>query len=421
MISHYETHLESARGLYRQRLNWLQMDRIDMPSILQLEYRLRVHLHVLAHAIETAEAEPQAAPDTFVYLAARLSCNDVTQQTQAAELASQWLGEDSARAQGARDALLLFPLPVVQEVLSKAYRGNEVLRAVLIYILAQQGARLPQGLINQAELQQRDPLLQAQILYYAANHATSGLDLFSPYYQPLLSHAETVPEHGVLVAALWGGLVRGDQAAAVALRRAIEREGDDMQRLDLLRLAALTGDEEYLLIFELLVEHAPHLAFHLLALQGRHESAEIILQGLSHPRTANDAELAWWWVSGQTLPKKPRLSVIGKDRQVEEIEDVGLVPDAQSAQQWWSKQKKDNARRYLLGQALSQQVIQTILMQYAGMISHDLIDLLSLQCRQPVSLGTHGWHDARLRILHAWTGGEVQKGLASLPAEAQRA
>ena len=421
MISHYETHLEAACGLYRQRLNWMQMDRIDMQSILNLEYRLRVHLHVLASQVNTVEAEPEMAPDTFVYLASRLSSRDAAQKTHASDLACQWLGEDSARAQGARDALLLFPHPVVQEALSKAYRQDVALRAILIYILAQHGARLPKGLINQAELQERDPLLQAQILYYAANQPTSGLDLFAHYYQPLLSHSETLPEHSVIVAALWGGLVRGDQSAAIALRRAIEREPDDMQRLDLLRLAALTGEADYLPIFESLTAHAPHIAYHFLALQGRHESLELILQGLCHPRTASDAELAWWWVSGQTLPKKPRLSVVGEDSQSDELEEnVGLVPDSQPAQQWWARQKKDQELRCLQGQAVSVGLIQATLRQYAGMISHDLIDLLAIERGQQLLVGTHTWHDARVRELNTITQ-TMPKQNAAMPAEAQRA
>ena len=421
MISYYETHMNAACSLYRQRLNWLQMERVDMQSMLHLEYRLRVHLHVLAHELDASEAEPETAPDTFVYLASRLSCGDATQQTQAAERACDWLGEDSARAQGARDALLLFPQPVVNESMSKAYRGNEALRAILIYILAQQGARLPQGLVNQAELQQRDPMLQAQIIYYAANQATADLEQFRPYYQPLLNYDDTLPEHAVMVAALWGGLVRGDDLAAIALRRAIERESNDMQRLDLIRLAALSGEAEYFPIFESLSQHVPQIAYHFMALYGRPDGIEIILQGLSHPRTAQHAELAWWWVSGQTLPKKPRLSVVGEESLAEDLEDnVGFVPDAQPAQQWWVKQKKDLSLRYLQGQPLNSAGIQTTLKQYTGMLSHDLIDLLAIQRQQPVLIGTHTWHDSRVRKLQTMAQKNSKPGTA-LPAEAQRA
>jgi hypothetical protein len=220
---------------------------------------------------------------------------------------------------------------------------------------------------------------------------------------------------------LWGGLVRGDDAAVIALRRAIEREPNDMQRLDLLRLAALTGDAEYFPIFESLTQHVPQLAYHFLGLYGRPDGVEMILQGLSHPRTALHAELAWWWVSGQTLPKKPRLSVVGEESLDEDLEDnVGFVPDALPAQQWWIKQKKDSALRYLQGQPLNRARIQATLKQYAGMISHDLIDLLAMQNQQALLIGTHTWHDARVRKLQALTDTDP-KQTAVLATEAQRA
>ena len=420
MISYYETHLNAARNLYRQRLNWLQMERVDMQSMMHLEYRLRVHLHVLAYELTPDESEPESAPDTFVYLACRLGNSDTEQQTRAAEQACNWLVEDSARAHGARDALLLFPHPPVQEAMSKAYRQHDNLRALLIYILAQQGARLPKGLVNQAELQQRDPLLQAQILNYAAYQGATSLEQFSAYYQPLLEHVEDIPAHPVLVAAIWGGMLRRDPSAPVALRRAIEREANDMDRLDFLRLAALSGDAEYFPIFETLTQYVPQIAFHFLALLGHPESMAIILQGVAHPRTAQYAELAWWWVSGQSLPKKPRLSVVGEDNPEEDLDDdVGFVPDAQYAQQWWNRTKKDSAQRYLQGQPLNNVRIQYLLKQYTGIVSHDLIDLLALQSQQPMLIGTHTWHDLRVRKLQVIN--ESTPSPSAKPVEAQRA
>jgi hypothetical protein len=388
--------------MYRQRLNWMQLERLDMQSMLYLEYRLRVHLHVLAHEVYRSEAEPQIAPDTFVYLASRLSSFDSKRQLEASALACEWLLENSARAQGARDALLLFPHPVVHEALSSAYHQNDGLRALLIYILAQHEVHLTRDLIDQAQLQGQDPQLQAQILYYAATQGVYGVEHFRAYYRPLLKHADNLPAHAVVVAALWGGLIRGDEVAAIALRCAIEREPDDMQRLDLLRLAALTGESAYLPIFVSLLQQAPQLAYHFLALNGKQYAVELILQGLGHPRTAKHAEHAWWWVSGQTLQKIPRLSVVGEDNLAEELEDnVGFVPDVQSAHQWWSKQKKDPGMRYLQGQQLSRQRILNTLLQSAGMISHDLIDLLAMHSKEPLIIGIHTWHDSRMRKIQS--------------------
>lgn len=421
MISYHENHFIAAQSLYRQRLSWLQMGRVDMQSMMLLEYRLRVNLHVLAHIQISGESEPEAAPDTFVYLASRLCSNDSNRQQQAAAQACHWLAEDTARAHGARDALLLFPHPLVWEAISKAYRQHDNLRALLIYILAQQGAELPQELFNLAELrQQRDPSLLAQILNYAAYQPGVSLEQFNAYYQPLLDQAEAVSAHPVLVAALWGGMLRRDPVVPIALRRAIERETNDMQRLDLLRLGALSGNAGYFPIFEILTQHIPQIAYHFLAMLGHPESMAIILQGLNHPRTAQYAELAWWWVSGQSLPKKPRLSVVGIENLEEDLdESVGFVPDAKYAQQWWNRTRKDSKRRYLQGQPLNNIRIQYLLKQNAGIVSHDLIDLLALQSQQPMLIGTHTWHDMRIRKLQAIN--ETTPTPTDRPIEAQHA
>ena len=398
-IDYTGTHLNSAAALYRQRMGWLQTDCIDMQSMLDLEYRLRVHLHVLSRCVDENDQEPELAADTFIYLAARFSRRDAEIEKKAAELACEWLLEDGPRAHGSRDALLLFPSPTVYELMQKTYGEVESLRPVLIYILSQQGARLPKGLTHQAELQNQDPFLQAQTLYYAANDVNSDISMFKNYYEPLVASLETGEvEHGTLVAAIWGGLVRNDQDASIALQRAIERESDEVQRFDFFRFAALTGKHEYFPILQQVVDKAPEVGFHFLALHGQTCSVEIILEGLTHPRTASFAETAWWWVSGQTLPKKPRLSVVGEDNEDAELEEeVGYVPDAQEAERWWSKRTHDQAIRWLQGKPFTVSALQTLLQEQTGLISNDLFDLHALLTNTPVQLGNYTWHDNRLR------------------------
>ena len=63
-------------------------DRIDMQSMIDMEYRLRVHIHVLSKCISEDDAEPGDAPDTFLYLAARLSSNNDEEINRAAKLAN---------------------------------------------------------------------------------------------------------------------------------------------------------------------------------------------------------------------------------------------------------------------------------------------------------------------------------------------
>lgn len=393
------THLESAAALYRQRMGWLQADRISMPSMLDLEYRLRVHLHVLSRCIDENDSEPGQLADTFIYLASRFSCRDLEIEKRTAALACEWLLEDGPRAHGARDALLLFPSAIVYAQMQQTYIEVESLRPVLIYILAQHGARLPKALTHQAELQNQDPFLQAQTLYYAANDTNSDVAMFREYYSSLISNHEIGEvDHGALVAAIWGGLVRDDRDAEIAIQRAIELETDDIQRLDFLRFAAMTGKQDYYPMLSHVVEKAPEVGYHFLALHGRHQSVDTILTGLTHPRTANYAEQAWWWVSGQTLPKKPRLSVVGNDNGDEAFEEeVGFVPDAHAAEQWWNKQSGDKSHRWLQGQQFSIDVVKKMLQQQAGLISNDIFDLAALTGKTPIQLGNYTWHDARLR------------------------
>ena len=404
-LDYLETHFHSVKALYRQRMGWLQTERIDMQSMLDLEYRIRIHLHVLAGAIDAQADEPSQCPDAFVYLASRFTSREEKQQQQAAQLACEWLLDDSPRSHGARDALLLFPSPHTYTVMQQTYVEMPALRPILIYILTQHGARLPKGLTNQAELQGHDPYLQAQVLYYAANDQKYSLDIFQSYYQPLIEH-QAAPEldHGSLVAALWGGLVRQDPLAYTALQRAIVHERDDFQRLDFLRLAALSGEIQYTPILLQVLEHAPEVGYHFLALHGQPPSLEVILNGLAHPRTSAYAEGAWWWVSGQTLPKKPRLSVVGGSSDEEEVEEeVGFVPDAQVAQQWWDKQKTEPEQRWFQGRPMTLESVQNAAKNYTGLISNDLFDVLAIMAKRPFKLGNHTWHDVRLRRLEKVT------------------
>ena len=398
-IDYSGTHFSSATALYRQRMGWLQADRIDMQSMLDLEYRLRVHLHVLSRCISDNDPEPELAPDTFIYLASRFSRRDVTIEKEAAKLACKWLLDDGPKAHGARDALLLFPSVNVYAQMQQTYVDVESLRSVLVYILTQHGARLPKGLTNQAELQNQDPFLQAQTLYYAANNPHSELAMFKDYYAPLVSDYELGDiDHGALVAAIWGGLVRGDKDAEIALQRAIEKEADDIQRLDFIRFAAITGKQDYYPILLQLIDNVPEVGYHFLALHGHSRNVEAILEGLRHPRTANFAETAWWWVSGQSLPKKPRLSVVGEDNDAEEFEqEVGYIPDAHVAEQWWERQSADRSGRWLHGQRFNLDMLKTMLQQQTGQISNDIFDLAALTTNTPVQLGNYTWHDTRLR------------------------
>ncbi len=397
-----ESLLNHAKALYRQREGCLQKNRVDMSQLLDVEARLREHIYALSRVRPFDDAEPDDAADAFIYIAKRLIQSDKALQAEAAEYACELLLEPDAKSGAARNALLLFPSKVSYQSMYRLYKSNEYLRAVIIYILTQQSASLPDELIKQAELTQQDPLLQAQILNYAANDIDTELSLFSDRYTHLIDQIDPKNEvdHAVLLASIWGGMVRQDPESYIALRRAIENESDDLQRLDFLRLAALSGDEDYYPILSGLIEYTPAIGYYFLALHGSRESVEIILTGLQHPRTSEYAEEAWWLSTGQVLAKIPRISVIGEEEtSVEQEEEIGFIPDAGEAEQWWDKNASKPVSRWLAGESHSLTTIQNILNDYGGQISTDLFDLYSLAMQSPVQIGQYNWHAARLQKL----------------------
>jgi len=393
-----ESLLNHAKALYRQREGCLQKNRVDMRQLLEIEARIREHIYAMSRIKPLDDAEPVDAADAFIYISNRLIQSDKTVQSEGAEYACELLLEPDAKSVAARNALLLFPSKTSYQSMYRMYKSNENLRAVIIYILTQQSANLPEELINQAELSQQDPLLQAQILNYVANDIDSGLSLFSERYLHLVNHSnENDVDHAVLLASIWGGMVRQDQDAFIALRRAIELEQDDIQRLDFLRLAALTGDADYFPLLNGLVEHTPAIGYYFLALHGSRESVETILNGLQHPRTSEFAEEAWWLSTGQILAKIPRISVVGEeDSSAEQEEEIGFIPDAETAETWWDKNTDKPVARWLAGESYSLMALQMLLNNFTGQISADLFSLYSLAIQSPIQIGQYNWHAVRL-------------------------
>lgn len=391
-------HYTSAKTLYRQRMGLLQSKRVNMQFMLEIEKRLRKHLKLLAGKIDAREKQPEQIADIFVYLATRLISSDKNQQRLAANLACDWLQDDSPVSFGARDALILFPIPEVYHVIRKMYCNVEKLRSVLLYILIQQGIYLPESLYRLAGSEPKDAEISAQLLHYAANNRHSDVNLFRPYYSPLVDGAPLhEQEHSLLVAAIWGGLIRGDVDARIALQLAVEKENDETQQLEYLRLAALSGQEKYFRVIQQLAEYAPEVGYHFLALHGSRHSVEQILTGLAHPRTSPYAEQAWWWVSGQTLARKARLSLVGQLSNHSPYDDeIGSVPDAALAEQWWAMQKSDSSYRWLHGKEYSHSRVLQLMKIYSGQASSDMMDLYALSAQSPVQISEYSWHFERL-------------------------
>ena len=159
-----------------------------------------------------------------------------------------------------------------------------------------------------------------------------------------------------------------------------------------------------------LVEHAPAVGYYFLALHGSQESLETIFNGLQHPRTSEYAEEAWWLSTGQTLPKVPRISVVGEDESsAEKDEEIGFIPDAIFAEKWWSENANKPITRWLAGESHSLNVILNLLNSYTGQISKDLFDLYAFTVQTPLQIGHYNWHAVRLHKINAMQENDTPK------------
>lgn len=395
-----ETHLQSAKALYRQRLGWLDLPVVAMPAMLDLEHRLRVHLHVLSRSVDPDEGEPGEAPDLFVHLAARLAAPDEALRKAAVELACEKLAEPGPMAEAARDALVLFPRAESQEILQAAFREAGEARLALLDIMWAHGMSLPPRFFEPANLTALPPDVHAAALHHAARNPETRRSLFQPYYLlvALDDGADRTPPD-VLRAALQAGLVLGDPDAPDAARTTLERETDLGARGALLRLLALAGDPGVVGLLKDHIDFDPPEALALLALHGGRRAVQRIVDALDDPRCAQAAAEAWTRVSGETLPRKPRLSVVGAP--AADGGSAGELPEAGPARASWRLKAPGlaGADRWHGGERLSVQGLVDRLQAEAGAQSLDRLDLLAVLLGRPVDLHPRAWHAQRIEVL----------------------
>ena len=389
-----QTHRDSAEALFRQREQWRQAEGIAAHSLQRLEQRLRLHLHVLAHIPPEADApEPSNTAAAFVQLAPALEGVNGEHRAAAASRALEWLGgEAPPLREAAFQALALYPVPEAVEETRRAWEDTPGLRAALVEIWRIQGASVPRGLLNQGELHAHDVGLQAAVLRYSADWPEAGLSVFRPYYHTLTNDPfARIAEHALLAEALRGGLLRGDADAVLALRRAIEQQAGPDETAPLLRLAALSGEPGFHPVLQQHARSEPESGYRLLALWGRREAVDDLLEGLESPRDNAPAAAAWRLLTGQRLPRRPRMQVVGE--QEPEATTGESIADIEAARQWWSAAREGWApdERRLLGRPLSAAAPLAWLADEAGEPAANALDLLGLQTGRPAGVAPETW------------------------------
>lgn len=399
IVTHAQTHWDSALVLLRQREAWPLRPLGDAEPLQRLEQQLRLHLHVLARTPKTADREAAEAPESLVRLASLLSSPLEATRRQAYGEAIELLTAGGPLADAAEQALALFPLPADDRTLLDLYRSQPQLRPRLFGLWRQQGFQVPAALYHQGELQDRDPELQQAALAYAADNPKVGPELFRAYWQPLLgtpSPVKTSPD--VLRAALWGSLLRGERDLPQALLRAIELASDPEQQLKLLRLAALSGQEQLLPLLRNRLDTDPFNGCRLLALYGWVAALEELLGALERAPAMEAAATAWHWLTGQHLGRKPRLSLVGGG---DEAATEETMPDSAAAKAWLQQHRGalTPGGRLFQGQPMTVPWLRDAAQALAGQGDADLLDLLALHLGRPLGITPGTWRTQRSNAL----------------------
>lgn len=393
MLTNLSTHQDSALALYRQRIHQQQSALVDAQLMARQEQLLWTHLHVLSYC-EPLEVKPAKEEEFFVDLTVRFLAPSATVQQEGYALGLSLLEYPGPSRQGAFQALAHLPPPENDSRLLELYRQNKALRPLLFDLWREQAWPVPAGLVSVAELRGHDTELQIAALRYAGSQTKIGLELFTAYYQGLLSGAARPEKSGHLLAtALWGGLLRGERKLAKPLWRCIESETNQEDLYHLLRLAAIMALPEIIPVIKHYGEQHPEAAAELLALHGTGPALQA-LKDLSRAGELPPGVIdAWQWVSGKRLIPGPRLRVVTTEGET--------GPPSSNTIDFWCQQQPQLAdgQRLLLGTVLSIDHLVLQCLTRAGRYSRNLLDLLAYSLGSPLGITANAVQFRRLKAI----------------------
>ena len=404
-------HTESAIDLYELRLNWLDETDIHAGAFEGVEERLCASVYHCARALcvdepgkqsEPAEEnkEPTTEAECLVFLASHINASQPAIHSAGYDLAYQWLTLETAKSAAAEAALSLYP-DLEPARLLKLYGEQEALRPVLFRIFRKQMRVLPSAFVKTALTSESSSVeLKIEVLNYASANGDFGLDIFRPHYLPLLA-GKAKFDAGLAEAAIWGGMVRNDPDASHAISKVVASVKSGTDRTRLLRLAALSGAEEFLPLLLQAAESDPDTGYPLLVLFGHKSVMPELLKALEKAHSMEAAAIAFNQLSDQILPRIPRLSVVGEEEADDLEEDARHIPDIKVARAWWDKHqarwKADE--RWLFGIPATPAHLAAMSKKYAGSFGRDLLALLALTRKTPLNIPSEIWRVRQQQLL----------------------
>lgn len=387
-----QTHIDTAINLFKQRQIALAKPKIAISWLQNLEEKLLIHLQTLGYC--TLALPLKNNSQAFVFFASQFSTLEKDNPNY--QLSYKTILKNPNLKTGILAALSLFPSPNLQTELVELYQQCPQLRQNLWQFWHEIGAEIPIALLHQAEADHHDSQLAFNAITYAADSPYINLDFFQNYYSKLLQK-KSLSFQQVWQPAIWGGMLRGDPEALIALRLAIELTTDEKQLDKLLYLAAISGDINFITILRQYAQRQPQSGIYLISRYGRKEIIPDILNALSNIQTAKIAALAWEWLFGNELPSKPRLTLINDPS----ITSVDEIPDSTIAHQHWQQQSQSHDR-WLLGNALTVANLIERCQQWSGVMGKDLQTQLAYMLKKPLGCGINHWQLHRIKYLKSY-------------------
>ena len=403
-------HTENATDLYELRLTWLNDPDIHASAVESVEERLNAslfrcdsELHSNKQEAEPTKNknEPSKEAECFIFLASHINSAQPDASTAGYDLAYQWLALDQRKSAAAEAALSLYP-EADQTRLLKLYDEQETLRPNLLRIFRKQMVALPLEMVTTAVTNENaSTALKIEALRYAAANPDFGLNLFRTHYVLLLS-GKTQFDAAIVEAALWGGMVRNDPDAIQALSADLSHAGAATEHAKFMRLAALTGNAEFLPLLVMAAENNPDTGYPLLVLFGQKSVMPEILNGLEIAHTMEQAAAAFNKLTDQILPRVPRLTVVGEEADDAE-ESPEQIPDIKAAHAWWDKHQANwkTDERWLFGKPATPMHLTALCKKHAGSFGRDMLARLELSNKVPLNIPTETWRARQTQLLDA--------------------
>lgn len=320
MLPQVDTHYREATALFQRRGRLLNAPASPLDALRQLDWRLAANLDAVAiHQ----EGHPEASlrpPALFVETWVGLQRDSVHCLENLDEIFPKLKPEQ----QGA----------VIEAMTLSSSSGEAQHPELRAALMSEQAAMA----MDEYQAAEHDALLASWLFFQDA--AGADLSCFQPWYQ---RHDFPCSRHHSLQA----GLVRRD---ALAVQSAHDYQDDAHFAL----LLALSG-------------HPPENLLGT-AFDGSVSAAGQLLDAMEQVACCEDAAQAWFWLTGETVPRKPRLQAVGaSDESSRESKET--LPDASAAAISWQAKQWQSGARYFFGEPVTASSLELLGQQWTGQIA----------------------------------------------------